>query len=131
MNKKKRSNSRSRNDAAQQKVFDELVKNHPLIKELDARIKAKPLRISPAVKRILKNPKDAIEAIEYFKLCEEYKQLTGKNFRRYARDIHNKHTKLQAIKIRIKQIHDREDLKSVMADLRKKNGPDFNLLGAL
>lgn len=68
---------------------------------------------------------------EYSKLLSEHMALTGKHFKRNSWDMHNKHSKLDAITIRIRRIHDHKDLKSVLADLNKKNGPDFNLSGAL
>lgn len=82
-----------------------------------------------AVKRILKSQR--LLDHEYRKLAREYRSLTGKYFKRNGWDMHNNHSKLQAIKIRIKQIQYKADLKSALEDIRKKNGSVFYLSGAL
>jgi hypothetical protein len=99
------------------KPLDSLIKANKAAQKI---VRCQPLRINKYT-----------EQREYLDHARKYKELTGKNFKRNSWDMHNKYTKLKAIKIRIRQIQDKDDLKSALKDIREKNCPDFNLLGAL
>lgn len=91
------------------------------------KVRTQPLR----VQKILNNPARTIATIQYYKLAKEYRQKTGKHFKRNGWEMRQRMSKLDAIKRRLDAINNEPVIHEAMKDLAKKNSMEFHLGGAL
>ena len=117
----------AQNTAKAMQAVQKAIRSPKVHKTRQRKLRTQPLR----VQRRRRSVRAAINNIfeqEYSKLAKEYRYRTGKHFKRNGQEMHQKMTKLQAIKYRIELMN---KCKMAVQEALRKNDPEFHLGGAL